>query len=159
MVPLPDDEAFTAFVIELSRQGASVRTIASALNQSAWADPSGRKWHWRQVSAIVVGTAGASSSSSPVMAVPRADRTSARRLAMLRALHDWRPFDQWNVEAIWQCHEAGDSLTAIARRLNQAGALAPDGRPWTRFWINVMLHVQDVATAGADRDAWVALTA
>ena len=159
MMPLPDDEAFTAFVDELSRQGASVHTIASALNHSAWADPSGRKWHWRQVSAIADGSAEASSSASPVPAPPRADLPSARRLAVLRALRDWRPFDQWNVETIWECHEAGDSLTVIARTMNQAGVLAPDGRPWTRFWINVMLHVQVDATAGADRDAWVALTA
>jgi len=159
MVPQPDDEAFTAFVNELNRQGASVRTIASALNQSAWADPSGRLWHWRQVSAIVGGSSEASSGASPVVARPRADRASARRLAVLRALHDWRPFDQWNVETIWQCHEAGESLTAIARTMNRSGVLAPNGRPWTRFWINVMLHVHADATAAADRDASVALTA
>ncbi len=159
MLPLPEDETFTAFVNELSRQGASVRTIASALNQSAWADPSGRKWHWRQVSAIVGVPTEPSSSEPPAVTRPRPDRASARRVEVLRALRDWRPFDQWNVETIWQYHQAGDSLTAIARRMNQAGVPAPNGRQWNRFWVNVMLHAQEVATAGADRDAWIALTA
>jgi hypothetical protein len=165
VLPVPNDEAFVHFVNELSSAGASPQTIAGALNKSVWADPKGRRWHWRQVSAILA-TPGARPEAPVVIstsdheAPPQPDRLSARRLAVLRAIHDWRPFDQWNVDTIWARHQDGESLTAIANRMNRSGTTAPNGRPWTRFWVSVMLHMRAVAMAGAcDQDTAYALSA
>jgi hypothetical protein len=158
VLPVPSDDTFAGFIAGLHAQGASASTIAGALNRSEWADRDGRKWHWCQVAALIESQPAEPPESSPVAVEP--DGTPALRLALLRAVREWRPFDEWNVEAIWALHQRGDQIGEIATKMNRAGTLAPNGQQWTQSWVNVLLSVHLVVAAGDnDAEPFVALSA
>jgi Recombinase len=138
MLPVPTDEDFTTFVIERRSRGLSAHSIAAALNDSVWADPSGQRWHWQQVDGFCWSADDHSESGE---ACSRRSCQFHRRLDLLRLIQSWAPFDQDAARLISTYDAAGESASTIASRLNRGGYRTPDGTRWAARTVRVMLRL------------------
>ena len=127
--------AWWGFVAAMWESGASMHTIAAALNRSPWADDGDRQWHWRQIAAVI----------APAPA--RRTQTQARRAAVQRdgsavlealEVERWRGIDL--ATRIGLHLERGESTATIAARLNRLGLRTERGTRWTGTAVDAFIR-------------------
>jgi hypothetical protein len=158
MLAVPADAEFATFVTSLRKQGQSPASIASALSESKWADPSGIRWNWRQVETLCW-------SVEDCLSAPRNDGGREgcdfhRLQSLLRSLLTWSPFDAESLKLIARLNVDGASVATITARLNRSGLRPPAGNVWVAPTVRVLIRlgdsvaiaVEEIDTTGADSD-------
>lgn len=131
--PVDARPAWWGFIAEMWEGGASLHTIAAALNRSPWAADGDRHWHWRQIAAVV---------APPPARRPRAPRPAAHRdrSTVLRALEVERERGIDLATRIGLHRERGESTATIAARLNRQGLRTERGTRWTGAAVDAFIR-------------------
>jgi hypothetical protein len=139
-------------VAAMSESGASPHTIAAALNQGVRPGDA-RRWHWRQVAAMVVPAP----ERRPRRGTPTTS-TTRDHAVVLRVLHDERDRDIDLATRIGLHLQRGDSSATIAALLNRLGLRTVRDSRWTAGAVDAFIHSgvrgADAGTVPANPRSW-----